>query len=82
MIYPDIKARPLGSLVLHWVNKSLKLHPGVIIEVLPQDAWIFDHTIPVYKVLSSLGYVEQFTESALRDITQQKGTNNVNTTTK
>ena len=78
MKYSDITARPAGSLVLHWVNKSLKLHPGVIIEVLPQDMWIMDYTIPVYKVLSSLGYVEQFTEAALRDITEQKGTDNAN----
>lgn len=62
----DIKVRKPGSLVFHWVNKSLKLHPGTIIEILPEDKWLMD-TIPVYKVLSSKGYVEQFTEAALRD---------------
>ena len=72
-----VKVREVGSLVLHWVNKSLKLHPGVIIKVLPRHKWVFDYSIPVYKVLSSLGYVEQFTESALRDITN-KETHNAN----
>jgi hypothetical protein len=74
----EIKIREAGSLVLHWVNKSLKLHPGVVIEVLPKSEWIFDYTIPVYKVLSSLGCVAQFTEAALRDITEQNGVSNVN----
>ena len=72
-----VKVREVGSLVLHWVNRSLKLHTGLIIEVLPRHKWVFDYSIPVYKVLSSLGYVEQFTEAALRDITQ-KETRNVN----
>ncbi len=78
----DIKVRKPGSLVLHWVNKSLKLHPGVIIEVLPQDKWIIDCAIPVYRVLSSLGHIEQFTESALRDIKEQKGEDDVSQLTK
>ena len=62
--------REPGDLIIHWVNSTLKPHIGIIIEVLPEDKWVFDYTIPVYKVLSSLGYIEQYTEAALRDLSQ------------
>ena len=68
----DIRVRSIGSLVLHWVDKSLVLHTGLVVSVLSKDMWIVNHTLPVYKVLSSLGYVEQFTEAALRDFDKQE----------
>ena len=51
---------------MHWVNRSLTMHPGLIVEVLPEDKWN-SFGMPTYKVLSSLGYIKQFTEAALRD---------------
>ena len=67
-----VKVREVGSLVTYWINRSLKLHTGMIIEVLPEDQWAFDYTIPVYKVLSSQGHITQYTEAALRDFAADK----------
>ena len=62
-----IKIREVGSLVTYWDSRALKTHTGMIVEILPEDQWIMDYTIPVYRVMCGLGNIEQYTEAALRD---------------